>query len=52
MIEQAIVWVGENAIAVASLGIGAIALFLAIYLNRNMPDGPEQDEHAREGFIG
>lgn len=51
MITDALVWVGEHAVAVLSLGIAALALGAAIFLGRDVPP-PEQDEHATAKFVG
>jgi hypothetical protein len=53
MIANALVWIGEHAIAVSALGIAAIAIGLIIYAAHDIPAPPiEEDEHARSKFIG
>lgn len=48
MIEQMLIWVGENPVATLSFGIAVIALGVAIFGSKDV----EPDEHAQNRFIG
>lgn len=52
MIADALVWIGEHALAVSFVGVAALALGLAMYCAKEFPTVSQQeDEHARDGFI-
>jgi hypothetical protein len=52
MIENALIWLGENVVAASAFGIAAIAVGLIIYLGHDLPAPPvDEDEHAKNRFI-
>jgi hypothetical protein len=51
MISDALIWVGSNIGAVLCLFVAIVAIGVVIYVAKDFPPDPEEDEHARDRFI-